>query len=390
MSSSKDASLYGLQRPKRLKGDKEISSNTTSSFTSQLSSLINKPKTNEAGTRPKASRTKAKKEDIFATHNRNSAARAQRDLDNTASPAFAQKHTTNGEGLDGAIWERSKRKMEEKARLYAAMKRGDVEDEGERFAVDFDRKWAEKYGDGHSGEEDLSDEEDEEDGEGEMVEYVDEFGRTRQGTRADAARVARQERGLADMTGDRFTARPSAPSAVIYGDTIQHQAFNPDMPIAMQMEELAKKRDKSLTPPPDLHFDASREVRQKGTGFFQFSEDAEERKKQMADLERERLETERVRKEKERRGAEGQTGGETSQTERGQSAQDAQEAQDAQDAQDARDKRGYKRKADDFFDELAAKMAGKTPPPGSSTAKEPEDAMDAMQRIEAALAREAE
>ena len=35
-------------------------------------------------------------------------------------------------------------------------------------------------------------------------------------------------------------------------------------------------------------------------------------------------------------------------------------------------------------------MAGKTPPPGSSTAKEPEDAMDAMQRIEAALAREAE
>lgn len=390
MSSSKDASLYGLQRPKRLKGDKEISSNTTSSFTSQLSSLINKPKTNEAGTRPKASRTKAKKEDIFATHNRNSAARAQRDLDNTASPAFAQKHTTNGEGLDGAIWERSKRKMEEKARLYAAMKRGDVEDEGERFAVDFDRKWAEKYGDGHSGEEDLSDEEDEEDGEGEMVEYVDEFGRTRQGTRADAARVARQERGLADMTGDRFTARPSAPSAVIYGDTIQHQAFNPDMPIAMQMEELAKKRDRSLTPPPDLHFDASREVRQKGTGFFQFSEDAEERKKQMADLERERLETERVRREKERRDAEGQTGGETSQTERGQSAQDAQEAQDAQDAQDARDKRGYKRKADDFFDELAAKMAGKTPPPGSSTAKEPEDAMDAMQRIEAALAREAE
>jgi hypothetical protein len=388
MSSSKDASLYGFQRPKRLKGDKEISSNTTSSFTSQLSSLINKPKTSnntsEAGARPKASRTKAKKEDIFATHNRNSAARAQRDLDNAASPAFAQKHTTNGEGLDGAIWERSKRKMEEKARLYAAMKRGDVEDEGGRFAVDFDRKWAEKYGDGQSGEEDLCDEEEEDDDEGGMVEYVDEFGRTRQGTRADAARVARQERGLADMTGDRFTARPSAPSAVIYGDTIQHQAFNPDMPIAMQMEELAKKRDRSLTPPPDLHFDASREVRQKGTGFFQFSEDAEERKKQMADLERERLETERVRREREKRDVEEQTGGETSQIEREQSAQDAQDAQEAQ------DKRGYKRKADDFFDELAAKMAGKTPPPGSSTAKEPEDAMDAMQRIEAALAREAE
>jgi hypothetical protein len=379
MSSSKDAALYGLQRPKRMKGDKEISSNTTSSFTSQLSSLINSSKAPSTDTRTKASRTKAKKEDIFATHNRNAAARAQRDLDNAASPALAQKHTTNGEGLDRAVWERSKRKMEEKACLYAAMKRGDVEDDAERFAVDFDRKWAEKYGDGQSGEEDMSDE-DEEDAEGsEMVEYLDEFGRTRQGTRAEAARAARQERGLADMSGDRFTARPSAPSGVIYGDTIQHQAFNPDMPIAIQMEELAKKRDKSLTPPPDMHFDASREVRQKGTGFFQFSEDAEERKKQMEELERERTETEKVRSEK--RKAEG------SDTE-----PPAPLPQDLP-TQEAQDKRGYKRKADDFFDELTARMAGEVPPSRSEVSGSPGtpvDAMDAMQRIEAALAREAE
>jgi hypothetical protein len=376
MASSKDAALYGLQRPKRMKGDKEISSNTTSSFTSQLSSLINSSKTPGTDTRAKASRTKAKKEDIFATHNKNAAARAQRDLDNAASPAFAQKHTTNGEGLDGAVWERSKRKMEEKARLYAAMKRGDAEDDGERFAVDFDRKWAEKYGDAQSGEEDMSDEddEDEEDGSG-MIEYVDEFGRTRQGTRADAARAARQERGLADMSGDRFTARPSAPTGVIYGDTIQHQAFNPDFPIAMQMEELAKKRDKSLTPPPDMHFDASREVRQKGTGFFQFSEDAEERKKQMEGLERERIQTEKARSEKRKV--------EEADTEREHSAVPPQELP----TQEAQDKRGYKRKADEFFDELTARMAGEIPPTKSVS---PEDAMDAMQRIEAALAREAE
>lgn len=376
MASSKDAALYGLQRPKRMKGDKEISSNTTSSFTSQLSSLINSSKTPGTDTRAKASRTKAKKEDIFATHNCNAAARAQRDLDNAASPAFAQKHTTNGEGLDRAVWERSKRKMEEKARLYAAMKRGDVEDDAERFAVDFDRKWAEKYGDGQSGEEDMSDEdEEEEEGEGSgMVEYVDEFGRTRQGTRAEAARAARQERGLADMSGDRFTARPSAPSGVIYGDTIQHQAFNPDFPIAMQMEELAKKRDKSLTPPPDMHFDASREVRQKGTGFFQFSEDAEERKKQMQGLERERIQTEKARSEK--RKAE-EMDGETDHP---------AVLQQELPTQEAHDKRGYKRKADEFFEELTARMAGEIPP----TKSDPADAMDAMQRIEAALAREAE
>jgi hypothetical protein len=375
MSSSKDLSLYGFQRQKRMKGDKEISSNTTTSFTSQLSSLINSSKAPGTDTRAKASRSKAKKEDIFATHNRNSAARAQRDLDNAASPAFAQKHTTNGEGLDRAIWERSKRKMEEKARLYAAMKRGDVEDDAERFAVDFDRKWAEKYGDAQSGEDDMSEDEEEE-GDGGMVEYLDEFGRTRQGTRAEAARAARQQRGLADMSGDKFTARPSAPSGVIYGDTIQHQAFNPDMPIAMQMEELAKKRDKSLTPPPDMHFDASREVRQKGTGFFQFSEDAEERKKQMEDLERERLETERARRKKQ----------ETEEPERQPSAA----LQQALHPQEAEDKRGYKRKADEFFDELTARMAGETPPAKSGNLEAPSDTMDAMQRIEAALAREAE
>ena len=91
-----------------------------------------------------------------------------------------------------------------------------------------------------------------------------------------------------------------------------------------------------------------------------------------------------MRREREKRDAEEKTERETSQIDTGLSAQNAQ------DARDAENKRGYKRKADDFFDELAAKMAGKTPPPGSSTIKEPEDAMDAMQRIEAALAREAE
>lgn len=351
-----------------MKGDKEISSNTTASFTSQLSSLINS--SNQPGARPKPSRTKAKKEDIFATHNRNAATRAQRDLDDAANPAFAQKHTTNGEGLDKTIWERSKRKMEEKARLYAAMKRGDVEDENERFAVDFDRKWAEKHGNEDSEEEDLSeeDDEDEEDGAAEIVEYIDEFGRTRQGTRAEAARAARQARGQADMASDRFTARPSAPSGVIYGDTIQHEAFNPDMPIAMQMEELAKKRDRSLTPPPDVHFDATREVRQKGTGFFQFSEDAEERKKQMEELERERAETEKVRKEK----------------------RDAEEQQKPRDDAVHADSsnRGYKRKADELFDELDAMMAGKPAPASDTVCDAPADPMDAMQKIEAALARE--
>lgn len=376
MSSSKDAALLGIPRPKRMRGSKEISSNTTASFASQLGSLINTNSSSSTAPRPKKSAGKKGKEDIFATHNRNASQRAARDLAPGANPALAQKHTTNGEGLDGAVWERSKRKMEEKARLYAAMKRGDVEDEEGRFAVDFDRMWAEKY-----GGEDLDEEDEEEDGEGdyrdqEEVEYEDEFGRTRRGTRAEAARAARVMRGQRDLAGDKFTARPVAPAGVIYGDTIQHQAFNPDEKVEIQMEELAKKRDRSLTPPPDVHFDANREIRQKGTGFFQFSEDAEERKRQMEELERERQETEKVRSEK--RDA---TGVRPQEEEREEAPQELSSGNV--------DKRGYKRKADAFFDELAAKMAGEAPPERSDLDTR-EDAMDAMQRIEAALAREAE
>lgn len=268
--------------------------------------------------------------------------------------------------------------MEEKARLYAAMKRGDVEDEEGRFAVDFDRMWAERYG--GAGEEDLDgeeseEEEEEEEGDGEEVEYEDEFGRTRRGSRAEAARAARVVRGQRDLAGDRFTARPTAPVGVIYGDTIQHQAFNPDEKVELQMEELAKKRDRSLTPPPDVHFDATREIRQKGTGFFQFSEDAEERKKQMEELERERLETEKARSQKMDKGV--RQGNVT-----------ADEASQEL-SMESSGKQGYKRKADAFFDELAAKMAGEAPPERSD-AGTPADTMDAMQRIEAALAREAE
>lgn len=49
--------------------------------------------------------------------------------------------------------------------------------------------------------------------------------------------------------------------------------------------------------PLNIHYDASREVRAKGAGFYQFSADEETRKAQMEELKASREETERVRKE---------------------------------------------------------------------------------------------
>lgn len=201
--------------------------------------------------------------------------------------------------------------MEEKARLYACMKRGDYvpptdgrTNKEENALVDFDRKWAEAQGAGKEADDDTSSDDDGGDSEAEeMVEYEDEFGRQREGTKAEAARVERKRNAQAYATEElsSFKARPSRPDNLIHGDTIQTAAFNPDEPIAAQMEHLARKRDRSMTPPDEVHYDASKEVRSKGVGFYSFSKDSEGRKREMEALERERAETERGRKQREER-----------------------------------------------------------------------------------------
>jgi hypothetical protein len=213
--------------------------------------------------------------------------------------------------VDSEVLHRSKRKMEEKARLYAAMKRGDyVPGEGEPEAlIDFDRKWAENEARGGAGNElDTSSDDggpDSDDGRDEMVEYEDEYGRARQGTRADAEKMERKKRNkiLGQQELDKMSARPAMPSQLIYGDTVQSLAFNPDEPIVQQMEELAAKRDRSATPPEAKHYEADKEVRSKGVGFYAFSKDEAVRKEEMEALELERTETERMRVEREARKA---------------------------------------------------------------------------------------
>lgn len=300
--TTKDSSLYGIPRPRKA-SSKEISSSTTLAFTSQLSSLI-ASSTSTSTSRPSSSgRPRPNKEDIFATHNRGARKRALADLEDVS---LEQKHSTTSEALDATTYHRSKRKLEEKARLYAAMKRGDVEDADEKYAVDFDRKWAEEQarGEGETADTSSGDDDDSEaDADTEVVEYMDEFGRTRRGTRADAAREERRKKAAtaAAEEPDRFTARPAAPTNIIYGDTVQAAAFNPDATIAEQMAALAAKRDREATPPPEEHFDASREIRTKGTGFYQFSADVETRAREMEALEEERKETEKARAEREKR-----------------------------------------------------------------------------------------
>jgi hypothetical protein len=292
--------LYGVKQASKTK-HKPISSSTALAFSSNLASLISSSSSNKAKTTSGKPRPVRDKSDIFTAHNKNVKKRSAADLEEGD-----QRHQTREDigSVEAAELHRSKKKMEDKVRLYNAMKRGEYigrDDYDERGLVDFDRKWAESEGKDEAEGSADSDDNDADSDDGQVVEYFDEFGRLRKGTKAEAAREERRKRIQTNAAQDeaKFAARPQAPTNVIYGDAIQHQAFNPDQTIAEKMAEIAKKRDKSLTPPPDAHYDAGAEIRNKGTGFYSFSKDADDRKREMDALEKERLETERVRQERE-------------------------------------------------------------------------------------------
>jgi hypothetical protein len=299
-----DDHLYKVKGGKVSK-TRHLSTNTSLNFSSNLESLLAAGASDKSRTATSGrARPSKEKDDIFKAHNRNSAKRAAKDV---AEHALELSRANIGD-VDDSLLHRSKRKMEEKTRLYNAMKRGDYVppnedsrgglDERERGLIDFDRKWAENKDAGHV--ESSSDEDLEEDHYASAeVEYVDEFGRTRVGTRAAAARAERALRARDDIAAepDRYSARPVEPGQLIYGDTIQTEAFNPDRQTSEAMKMLATRRDRSLTPPEEEHYDATKEIRTRGTGFYAFSKDASLRKLEMEALERERQETEKKQQE---------------------------------------------------------------------------------------------
>lgn len=222
--------------------------------------------------------------------------------------------------MDEATLHRSKRRMEEKARMYEDLKRGaylegdsDSDDDddvgpargggGDEYLarlrrkergglVDFDRKWA-------AAEEQSQEEEEEEEGDdndnASIISYEDELGRTRHGTRAEAAQAQSQSQSQTQDDPGSERWRPARPDNLIHGATVQSQAFNPDANIATQMSYLAARRDRSPTPPETAHYDPDGEVRNRGTGFYAFSRDEGVRKQQMEELMGVRDETVRER-----------------------------------------------------------------------------------------------
>ncbi|KAK7747323.1 hypothetical protein SLS53_001576 [Cytospora paraplurivora] len=368
---AQDPNLYGQRPQKRQK--KEMALSSSLSFTAELSSLIsNRPPasstaSSSAAARPRPSRSKP---DIFAGVKAKRKAEKQQGRDRDEGKIVLKEVRGTEEEKNEA--EAARRRMEEKARLYAAMKRGDyVPKEGEAAPlVDFDRKWAEARekkkttttttaAPSDSDDDDDDDDDDEDDNiDAEVVEYTDEFGRTRRGTRAELARLERRRRvqQYAAEESERMSARPKAPEKVIYGDAIQADAFR--AVDEEKMEELARKRDRSMTPPEMRHYDANSEIRTKGTGFYQFSRDEATRQEEMASLEAERLATERERLKREE--------------EREARRREVEERRRLiqQRRKEVGEKKAQKM-ADSFLDGLAADLGGSDEEEGGRTAQDP-------------------
>jgi hypothetical protein len=310
-------SLYG--QPKK-KSKNELSSVSGLSFAGQMSSLIANANTSGSTSNDRTRRSRQPKSDLFGKQNKGAEKRAAADLEETDHHVAKQVHMSSKDigSVDDATLNRSKQKMEKKVRMYNDMKKGmylagDSSDEdtpgpsshSEEYLgrlrrrekeglIDFDRKWANEEkkkaeGAGSSGSES------EDDDNASIISYEDEFGRSRRGTRSEAALAyrAKEEEARGETAQERW--RPSRPENLIYGEAVQAEAFNPEANIAAQMAQLAARRDRSATPPDQVHYDADAEVRNRGTGFYAFSRDEETRKKQMEELKGARVETLRER-----------------------------------------------------------------------------------------------
>ncbi|KAJ5584439.1 uncharacterized protein N7459_004239 [Penicillium hispanicum] len=316
--ASDQSSLYG--KPKTSSSKKrEITSSSNLAFTTQLSSLI--AQDTHAPSRGRPRPAKSAKSDLFTRHNKGAQKRAAADLEDDDRGVFKQAHKSSQDigTIDDATLGRSKRRMQEKVRMYNDMKKGlylagDSSDEDgaapppsgpedymarlrrkeKEGLVDFDRKWADEERKRRDrGEES---EESEDDDNASVISYEDEFGRSRRGTRAEAARAAKtkeEEANHGRSAQERW--KPARPENLIHGVTVQSEAFNPDANVASHMAHLAARRDRSPTPPENVHYDADAEVRNRGTGFYAFSRDEGERKRQMEELSKAREETQRQR-----------------------------------------------------------------------------------------------
>ncbi|NWV33311.1 CC174 protein, partial [Grantiella picta] len=222
-------------------------------------------------------RTSNKKPSIWTKQNTGVVNRAAKDVEQKAE--------------DQDILDKSRKKLEEKAKLYEKMTKGDFPDEEteDLYLVDFTQKIIDKQHEvqelhqseaaGKTSERDTDEEETQpeadipppEDPDEEWVDYVDFLGRSRRCMKKDLPSLLKMDQ---ELQGKR--QEPD-------GNTL----LSEDMRRELQRQQWEKEEEEALRKPMGpIHYEDIREneARQLGVGYFAFSRDQELRHKQRATL----------------------------------------------------------------------------------------------------------
>ncbi|KAI5120203.1 hypothetical protein M0805_006309 [Coniferiporia weirii] len=216
---------------------------------------------------------------VWARPNKGVAARNARDLE--IKEATSGRHTTAS--LRAAL--------ERKAEIYDKLRRGKTgglsDAQYDALLVDFDSKALDEHfsSDSEDVDESLTVPSGPVGDDDPIIEYEDEFGRMRTARRSEVPRDlmpnAEAEEAVED---DPF---------VIRGPVDHFPVYEPSAERVAAIQEAASEAANPLA----THYDAAREVRAKGAGFYSFSADEEARAREMEALRAAREETARARQE---------------------------------------------------------------------------------------------
>ncbi|KAI0264490.1 hypothetical protein BC834DRAFT_924681 [Gloeopeniophorella convolvens] len=188
------------------------------------------------------------------------------------------------ERLDRRTAESARAALERKAKIYEKLKKGQSgglnEAQYESLLVDFESKTDDPYeSDSDDVDESMTVPVPEEDDDP-IVEYEDEFGRVRSARRSEIPRHLLPRQQKIDDEDE-------------YNPVNFFPVYEPSADRVAAIKAAATEENNPLP----QHYDASREVRAKGAGFYQFSADDETREKQMEELRQARQKTEKTRQE---------------------------------------------------------------------------------------------
>uniref|UniRef100_A0A7N6B5G8 CCDC174 alpha/beta GRSR domain-containing protein n=1 Tax=Anabas testudineus TaxID=64144 RepID=A0A7N6B5G8_ANATE len=230
------------------------------------------------------SKAKVKKPNVWSKQNAGVSARAEKDAEQLAEEQSS---------LDTA-----KRKLEEKAKLYEQMTKGDFPDEETEglFLVDFTQKIIDKQRETLAHDEREGDDEERESSspipapqnpDEEWVDYVDALGRSRRCMKKDLPDFKKMDQDL------KGKGKASSDKTLL----------SEDMRRELQRQEWEREEEEAMKRPVGpIHYEDIRaqEARELGVGYFAFSQDKEQRRKQRETLDMLRDQTTEQRTKRER------------------------------------------------------------------------------------------